>query len=224
MTQDKAYIAGAAHTTQALWESLHAMTFRVRARAVRLWGLALAPAAVLVLGAAATTAQAGVVDEVRIGALAHDYNDINHGKESGSADILLEVDSKRPQILRVIGAPRLNAVASFNTDGLTNYVAAGLTWDHRLFGPIYGSIDLGMAQTDGVKSPPMGANHDYVTSHRLLLGSKTLFREAIALDWRLNPRWSVGLQIAHLSNGLILSHRYNEGLNDGGIRVSYRLP
>jgi lipid A 3-O-deacylase len=188
----------------------------VRARAALLVGLAMA--------AAPLAARAGVLDEVWVGGFAHDVSDIGHGKESGSEDVQLEVDSGAPSILRFLGAPRLNAALTLNSAGLTNFGAVGLTWSHRLFDRLSGSLDLGGGLTDGVTSPPPGPAGAYDRSHRLLLGSKALFREALGADWRLSDRWSIGAEFVHLSNGLILAHGYNEGVNDAGLRLGYKLP
>jgi hypothetical protein len=167
-------------------------------------------------------ARAGVLDEVWIGGLAHDVTDIGNGKESGTADVQLEVDSTRPSLLRFLGAPRLNAVLALNSAGLSNFGAVGLTWDHRLVGRIYGSIDLGIGLTDGVTSPPPGWAGAQIERNRLWLGSKVLFREAVGADWRFADHWSIGAEFVHMSNGMVLGHTYNEGITDAGIRLGYR--
>ncbi len=176
----------------------------------------------LAMIAAPHRAQAGVLDEVWAGGFAHDVSDLDHGKESGSGDVQIEVDSVRPGFLRILGAPRLNATLSLNSAGLTNFGSVGLTWDHRLLGPIYGSLDLGFGLNDGVANAPTGPRGDYELNHRLIVGSKVLFREAAGLDWRFAGRWSVGAEFVHLSNGLILTHHYNQGINDVGLRLGYR--
>ncbi|HEY2658155.1 MAG TPA: acyloxyacyl hydrolase [Caulobacteraceae bacterium] len=168
------------------------------------------------------TAQAGGLDQIWVGGYAHDVSDLRHGKESGTGDVQVEIDSARPAWLRFMGAPRLNAALSLNSAGLTNFGSAGLTWNHRLIGPLYGSLDLGFGLTDGVANPPPGPRGAYDLDHRLLLGSKVLFREAAGVDWRLSRRWSIGAQFVHLSNGLVLAHRYNQGINNVGLRLGYR--
>jgi hypothetical protein len=173
----------------------------------------------------APAAKAGVIDEVWAGGYAHDISDIDHRdhqKESNTQDIQLEVDTVQPRLLRFLGAPHLNAIVSLNTAGESQMASVGLAWDRRLLGPFYGSFQVGIGETDGVAQPPNGPAGDYDRRHRLLLGSKTLFREAAGLNWRVAPRWEVGVQFTHASNGLILGHRYNESINDLGMRLGYR--
>ncbi|HEX4199434.1 MAG TPA: acyloxyacyl hydrolase [Caulobacteraceae bacterium] len=189
-------------------------------RTLRAGGL-LAIAAVFSL-ALPLRASADVIDEVSVTGLAHDVNDINHGKENGTADIQLEVDSARPAILRIIGAPRVNAFVALNSAGRTNSAGAGLVWDHKLFGQLYGSLDLGLAANDGVSNARLGPAGAYDRQHRLLLGSKVLFREALGLEWRLARHWAIGAEYVHQSNGQILGHGANESINDAGLKVAYR--
>jgi hypothetical protein len=186
-------------------------------RAGALLAIAAAPLLALPL-----RASADVIDEVSVTGLAHDVNDIDHGKESGTADIQLEVDSTRPPILRIIGVPRVNAFVALNSAGRTNSAGAGLVWDHRLFGQLYGSLDLGLAVNDGVSNAPLGPTGAYDREHRLLLGSKVLFREALGLGWRLSRHWSIGAEYIHESNGQILGHGANESINDAGMKLAYR--
>lgn len=174
--------------------------------------------------AAPRAARAGVLDEIWVGGFAHDVSDIGHdnGKESGTEDTILEADTARPGVLRILGAPRIGLSLGLNSAGLTNSGAVSLVWDHHLFGPLYGSVDLGMGLSDGVSQTPAGVAGVYDQQHRLLLGSKVLFREAAGVDWRLNDRWSIGGEFVHFSNGLILAKDHNQGVNDAGIRLGYR--
>jgi len=181
------------------------------------WTPAGAIAAALV-GFCSSPAQAGVIDQVWIGGYAHDISDIGNGKESDTADVQLEVDTSQPQLLRFLGAPHLNATLALNTAGKTDFAAVGLAWDHRLVGSFYGSAQFGIGYSDGVTTP----SSDPKDQNRLLLGSNVLFREALGVNWRLKDHWLVGVQFVHASNGLILGHRYNEGINDVGMRFGYR--
>jgi hypothetical protein len=183
---------------------------------------ALAFAAALCAAGAASVARAGVIDEVWIGGYSHDVSDIGHGKESNTEDVQLEVDTGQPQILRFLGAPHLNAVVAVNSARESDFAAVGLAWDHRLVGPFYASLQFGIGETDGVDSPPAGPAGDYDRRRRLLLGSRALFREAAGLDWHVSNHWAIGLQYVHASNGNILGHHYNEGINNVGMRLGYR--
>jgi Lipid A 3-O-deacylase (PagL) len=163
-------------------------------------------------------ARAEIVDQVWIGGYAHDITDWGLRKEGNTADVQLEVDTAQPDILRFLGAPHLNATLALNTAGKTDFGSVGLAWDRRLWGSLYGSLQFGIGDSDGVTGP----SSDPKDRNRLLLGSKLLFREAGGLNWRMKNHWLIGVQYVHASNGLILGHRYNEGINDLGIRIGYR--
>lgn len=177
-----------------------------------------AVAAVALVGVWSAQARAEIVDQVWIGGYAHDITDWGLKKEGNTADVQLEVDTAQPQVLRFLGAPHLNATLALNTAGKTDFGSVGLAWDRRLFGSLYGSLQFGIGDSDGVTSP----NSAPKDRNRLLLGSKALFREAAGLNWRLKDHWLIGVQYVHASNGLILAHRYNEGINDLGFRFGYR--
>jgi lipid A 3-O-deacylase len=184
---------------------------------------AIALVAALGLALVATRANAGPIDEVWVGGFAHDVTNAGQGVESNTQDVVIEVDTKRPSVLRFLGAPRLNAVIALNSAGETNFGSVGLVWDHRIFSRLYGSLDFGVGLTDGVADPAPGPAADYDERHRLVLGSKVLFREAAGLDWRLTRSWSIGAEFIHASNGGVLgSHRFNRGINDAGLRLGYR--
>jgi lipid A 3-O-deacylase len=87
---------------------------------------ALAVAALL-LAPHRTAAQTTLVDEVKIGALAHDVAFFTHHVESGT-DVNLEVLFTAPDLLSVIGSPRPHIGADINTSGNTSDGYFGLTW------------------------------------------------------------------------------------------------
>jgi|HubBroStandDraft_6_1064221.scaffolds.fasta_scaffold796227_2 lipid A 3-O-deacylase len=166
--------------------------------------------------------KADIVDEVSVGGFAHDLSDIGHGKESGTQDIQLEVDTTRPAILRILGAPRVNAFVSINSGGRTDSGGAGLVWDHQLFDRLYGTLDLGLAVNDGSLTAPLGPAGDAARANHLQLGSHVLFREALGLELRLTRHWALGGEFVHESTGQIVAHGANEGINDLGLKLAYR--
>jgi hypothetical protein len=185
----------------------------------RLRTLGRAFGAAALIGLLAPAAKAHVIDEIWLGGYAHDIADAGHGKESNTEDIQLEVDTVQPKVLRFLGAPRLAATVALNSADRTNFAAVSLAWDHRLIGPLFASLQFGFGVTDGIDAPPAGPAGDDDREHRLLLGSRALFREAVGLDWRYAPRWAIGVQYVHASNGEILGRRFNEGINDLGLRI-----
>ena len=170
-------------------------------------------------------AKAQVIDEVSVGGYLHDVVNITDGVESNLQDLQLEVDTTRPNALRVLGAPRLNTFVTFNSAHKSDMAGAGLTWDHRLLFPrLFATLDFGLAYSDGVINPPPGHSNEYYDHYpRLLLGSNVLFRTAPGIEWHIDDHWVIGGQFIHLSNaGLLGSHHYNRGINDAGLRIGYR--
>src|SRR5260370_13683206 len=72
-------------------------------------------------------AQAKLIDEVKIGVLAHDVGFLGHHVEGG-ADLNLELLFPSPDMLAIIGSPRPHIGADINTPGNTSTGYFGLTW------------------------------------------------------------------------------------------------
>jgi hypothetical protein len=178
--------------------------------------------AVLVLGAGRPAA-AGILDEVWVGGYAHDFDDSQH-KESGTQEVEVEVDTAPPPILRVIGSPRVALTMALNTGGKTDFGGVALAWQRRLVGRLSGTVQFGLDGNNGNVRAPPGPAGDELRADRLQLGSNLLFREAVGLDWRLSDRLRLGAQYIHNSTGQILAHGPNEGINELGMRLGYRLP
>jgi hypothetical protein len=192
---------------------------------------ALAATGVLALAGPAAAA------ELMAGAYVHNFDryvvdDRHSGFESG-ADIELGVRSDRIQPLRLIGAPQAHAFVSANTEGTTNFAAVGLSWPIRLSRRFYFRPGLGLAYADGEADlPPVNApglspdeiqrrlqlRHDHIE-----FGSNWLFEPELNLGVRFDDRWAAELSWVHLSNGEILHHGRNQGLDDVGVRVVYAL-
>ena len=182
---------------------------------------ALVLAAILTLPSAPAAAQAGLVDEVKIGALAHDVGFLGHHVESG-ADVNLELLFVSPDLLRVIGSPRPHIGADINTDGNTSDGYFGLTWGftliHGVLAPgdgIFFNGSLGGAIHDG--SPLTGAVQP--PGHKLL-GSRILFRESLELGYQINPTVSVSALLDHISNANLAPR--NAGITSAGARLGFR--
>jgi len=197
-------------------------------------GVAAAAAAAALAWAGGATAA-----ELMLGAYAHDVSYIGKLVGSGAADresgadIELGIRSGRIEGWRLIGAPQAHAFVSLNTNGTSNFVAAGLSWPIRLGGRFYFRPGLGLAYTDGKAGlPPVNAPgltpeeiqrrlHLYRT--RIDFGSLMLFQPELNLGMRFNDRWSAELSWVHISNGEIFHHGKNQGLDDTGVRVIYAL-
>ena len=179
---------------------------------------AFAVAALLVLSPVPALAQLKIVDEVKVGILAHDVGFLGHHVEAG-ADVNLEMLFTPPEILRVIGSPRPHIGADINTAGKTSDGYFGLTWGIMLIQSLFGAGD-GVF----VNGSLGGAVHDgYIDSgpaNRKLLGSRVLFRESLELGYQLNPEISVSTLLDHISNANL--GRHNMGITSAGARLGFK--
>ena len=178
----------------------------------------------------AAPARARVVDEVRIGVAAHNVRFSGHDPDEsghraeGGADLELEIVSS--QLRAVFGAPRPYAILSANLAGDTSYAAAGLLWRWR-FAPRWTlEPSVGVAVHNGATHNPYPPGdpraEEYAHTH-LLLGTRALFRETLAVDRQLGARQSLGISLVHLSNGgALFGHSDNEGLNEIALRYTIR--
>jgi hypothetical protein len=178
----------------------------------------------------AAPACARVVDEARVGVAAHnvhfrsDSPDSSGQSDETGPDLELEIVSS--QLRGVFGAPRPYAMLSANLAGDTSYAAAGLLWRWRFarrwtFEPSFG-LAIHNGATHNPYPPGDPRAEEYAREHQLL-GTRALFRETLAVDRELDARQSLGLSIAHLSNGgTVFGHSDNEGLNEVALRYTIR--
>ncbi len=160
----------------------------------------------------------GIVDEIRVGALAHDVTLGGSHVESG-IDINAEILFKSPSFLSFAFSPRPHLGGSVNSDGNTNQVYFGLTWEATLFRGIFRQGDrlfvdlsLGGAYHDGYLN---GAPPD-----RKRLGSSILFRESVEIGYGVTPAVSISAFVDHISNANLASH--NAGITNVGGRIGYK--
>lgn len=179
-------------------------------------------AGALVLSPAPAAAQIKVVDELKVGALAHDVGFLGHHVEKG-ADVNLEALFTSPDMLSIIGSPRPHIGADINTDGNTSDGYFGLTWGIMLIQNLFQSGDgifangsLGGAVHDGLEgtqktNPPPG---------RKLLGSPVLFRESAELGYQMTPQVNVSAFLDHISNANLAPR--NAGITSAGARLGFK--
>jgi lipid A 3-O-deacylase len=163
-------------------------------------------------------AQTKLIDEFKIGGLAHDVTFLGRHVEGG-ADVNIEVLFTPPDILRIIGSPRPHIGADINTSGNTTDGYFGLTWGITLIQSLFGAGDgvfvngsLGGAIHDGyIDSAPAG---------RKRLGSRILFRESAELGYQLTPNTSISAIVDHISNANLGNH--NAGITSAGARLGVK--
>jgi lipid A 3-O-deacylase len=164
------------------------------------------------------SAQAPLIDEVKIGGLSHDATLFGVHVEGGQ-DINVEALFTSPTLLAVLGSPRPHLGADINDEGNTSDVYTGLTWGvtllHGLLTPLDGIFvngSLGGALQDGYEdSAPPG---------RKRLGSPVLFRESVELGYQINPLISVSAFVDHISNADLAEH--NAGITSVGGRLGFK--
>lgn len=163
-------------------------------------------------------AQQRILDEFKIGLLAHDVALLDDHVENG-ADLNFEMLFTSPDFLAVIGSPRPHLGGSVNTAGNTDKGYFGLTWGitflENLLGPgdgVFANGSLGGAVQDGyIDNAPAG---------RKALGSPVLFRGSIELGYQATPTLSVSAFLDHISNANLAPR--NAGLTDAGVRLGFK--
>jgi lipid A 3-O-deacylase len=189
--------------------------------APRLLALAVLAAASFALPPTQAAAQVNFIDEVKVGALAHDVGFLTHHVESG-ADVNLEMLFVSPDMLSIIGAPRPHIGADINTAGNTSDGYFGLTWGWTLLPSLYGAGavfangSLGGAVQDGFT----GTATSIAPPGRKLLGSQVLFRESAELGYQITPIVSVSAILDHISNANLAPR--NAGITSAGARLGFR--
>ncbi|PHS23121.1 MAG: hypothetical protein COA84_11540 [Robiginitomaculum sp.] len=173
------------------------------------------------------SANAGGLEEVRMNVLVHDVNLTSNGAggKEGGADIQGELVFSSPDFLSWAGSPRPYLNGSFNTSGETNFGGAGLAWQKNFTSSFYGEFDFGLVIHDGIvnlSADPGDPRRIRLDATRVILGSRVLFRPTFVLGLHLNEQWDAALMFEHLSHGQILASGRNEGLDNLGIRLSYK--
>ncbi len=163
-------------------------------------------------------AQTKIVDEVKIGVLAHDIAFLGGSKEKG-ADINSEVLFTSPSFLKFAWSPRPHLGVSVNTNGDTSHAYAGLTWEWALFRNVLRQND---AFTGGFSFGPSFNNGltDTRRNDRKALGSNILFHESVELGYRITPMHSISVYTDHISNARLAKR--NEGITNAGLRLGLK--
>ena len=159
--------------------------------------------------AAAAPAAAG---EVFGGVQAHDVDFIAIGGFETGSQLSVGYRTTPLEGLRVIGSPSAQAFAAGNTAGGVAYGVAGLSW--RFGERFFLRPGVGLAVHNGKVG-------EFQQGRELNLGSRVLAELELGLGWQVNERLSVEASIVHLSHGQSRGEQ-NPGLDDIGVRVSYR--
>ncbi len=169
------------------------------------------------------------LDELRLGVLEHDVAAFNEGSgdfEDGF-NVAAEVVFKSPGPFRYILSPRPYGIFSWNSAGDTNFGGGGLNWTTPAWRDrLFAEAGVGYVLHDGVVELPSDpANPDRIrlAATRVTFGSRDLFRTHFAAGVRVTPRLDAAFVVEHLSHGQILGDDSNQGLDNIGLRLSYRV-
>lgn len=153
-----------------------------------------------------------LINEIRVGIMEHDVATRVNKHEDGH-DFNSEFFFRSPSfsLIEVLGSPRPSIGISINNKNDTSQFYTGLNWDLRAFDLLFLSVGLGGAVHNGElqSSDP----------ERQRLGSRALFRAAIAAGINFNKRMNVSVLFDHVSNGHTAAP--NNGLEKLGIQFGY---
>lgn len=183
-----------------------------------------AAAAGLALAAMGASAHA---DDLMAGVYGHGLG-VKQGKEGG-VDGLIGYSTDPLGALWWLGKPSVHVIVAGNSNVSTDFVAAGFDWRIRLFSDRwYVRPGIGIAYNTGKTevhpytpgiSPQESLYLQHISNTRILFGSHDLFEPELAFGYNISPKWTAELSYVHLSNGEILHHGENQGLDDIGIRL-----
>ena len=165
------------------------------------------------------------------GVYAHDVEDVSIGGYESGPQLAAGAISAPIDALRLVGRPSVHALGALNSQGGTNYAAAGLSWRVPLGRRAYVRPGLGVGVHDGevdLPSPYAGGltpqqRYERMQrgQHELDLGSRVLVELELALGWQVSERVAFEASWLHLSHGQF-SGGQNPGLSDLGVRVVYQ--
>jgi len=176
----------------------------------------------------AATASAQLVEELRAGVFQPNVcvrACDNAGKENGPT-VSGEVVFASPAVLAFAGKPRPYVTGSLNLGGDTSFGGAGLVWNWEFADGWAFEPGFGYVLHDGELTFPFpqgDPRNDVVSESKLFFGSRDLFRTSLALNRDLSDKWGAQMMFEHLSHGQILGSGRNQGTDNIGVRVYYRL-
>jgi hypothetical protein len=171
--------------------------------------------------------------EAMLGVYAHDISDrvsfggFEHGQQIVGGYRTSQIDE-----LSVLFKPRAHFIVGVNTQGGTDYAAAGFSWRFNFGGDRFyfepgigaaihtGAVNLPSPYEPGLP-PAEAARRLYNWQTKLDLGSRVLFEPEWSLGWKATDRVSFELSWIHMSHAQLAGPQ-NPGLGDFGVRAIYR--
>ena len=159
-----------------------------------------------------TTSRNALINEVRVGIMQHDVA-TRANKHEGGQDFNGEFFFRSPalKLMRLVGSPRPSVGLSINNNSNTSQLYTGLNWDVNFLERLFLSVGLGGSIHNGELQ---SADPD-----RQRLGSRALFRAALAAGFNINANLNVSAMFDHVSNGRLAYP--NNGLEKFGIQFGF---
>lgn len=154
-----------------------------------------------------TTQLYGDFYAAKVGVLAHGEGPLSSGREQGY-DLNMEILWEDTIIY---AHPAVGA--DINNQGFTNFLYTGLAWEGYMFDIIVWELFWGGAIHDG----KLQSN----TPDRRSLGSRVLFREAIALGFDIAENMTFTIIYDHYSHSGTDESLPNQGTDNTGLRLAY---
>lgn len=154
-----------------------------------------------------------------------------HGEHG--ADIMVGYRTAPMRSWTWLARPEVHVFLSANSQVPTDFAAVGLNWPLTIAygGRLYVRPGFGIAYTTGqagignsADTTVGAAEHErrlHLTQTRIDFGDHWLFEPELAFGYKVTPKIAVEASYVHLSNGQILHHGKNQGLDDLGVRVAY---
>ena len=153
-----------------------------------------------------------LISEIRVGIMAHDVATRVNKHESGqdfNGELFFRPFSA--QLMEYLGSPRPSVGIAVNNHNQTSQFYSGLNWQARFLHRLFFSLGLGGSIHNGeLQSTDPEAQR---------LGSRVLFRLALAAGFTLNERMNVSALFDHCSNGHLAYP--NNGLEKLGIQFGF---
>ena len=144
---------------------------------------------------------------IKSGLLVHGEGPVSSGREAGY-DLNIEV-LWEDTFLAAYPAVGME----LNDSGFTNFLYAGLAWEGSFFDTIIWELFFGGSVHDGKLT--------FIDKNRRALGSRFLFREAIALGFEITDRVTFTIIYDHYSHSGTDESLSNQGNDNTGVRLGY---
>jgi lipid A 3-O-deacylase len=167
------------------------------------------------------------IESATVGLLVHSVpaSDIKNSDKESGLDLQAQVNFTAPGFFKYALSPQPYLIATLNTNGDTSYAGFGFQWDFRFLDKWHFDPAVGYVIHNGYTNEPYTRADPryqaYIDSH-LLLGSKDLFRLALAVSREFGDNVEGQLSFEHLSHGYIIGDGRNQGLDNAGLRLIYK--